>query len=74
MSTITKIRHYSTRNLNQQNLKKQDVCVLHKSDVKNILKEQRKSKWKIRGPIKQKKETIKENHKEDVCQVKKGTR
>lgn len=74
MSPITKIRHYSTRNLNQQNFSKQDVCVLHKSHMKNILKEKRKIKWKILGPIKQKKDTTKENLKEDVCQVKKGTR
>lgn len=74
MSTITKIRHYSTRNLNQQNFGKQDVCVLHKSHMENILKEKGKIKWKILGPIKQRKDTIKENHKEDVYQVKKGTR
>lgn len=42
--------------------------------MENILKEKRKIKWKTLGPIKQKKDTIKENHKEDVCQVKKGTR
>lgn len=73
MSTITNIRHYSTRNLNQRNWQARCLRSTQKPHGK-YTKRKRKIKWKILGPIKQKKDITKENLKEDVCQEKKGTR